>query len=72
MGQRLPPGHAAMRCKLRERELACLRIRISPARERERVIRPCDICPVGTNRARGLAAHARRQNAAAMEMGVSA
>jgi len=66
MGQRLPPGHAAMKCKLRDKERACLRERISPARKRERVIRPCDVCPQGTGRARSEARHARRQNAMAV------
>ena len=66
MSQALPPGHAAMKCKLRERERACLRRKICPAECRERTIRPCDCCVVGTQRARAEAAHARRVNAEAM------
>ena len=66
MAQRLPPGHAWRTCKKLDREQACLRIRIYPARKRERAIRRCDCCPVGTNRARGLAMHHRRQNAMAV------
>ena len=53
-----------MLCRLRDKERACLRERISPARGKERVVRRCDCCVVGTNRARSLAMHARRQNAA--------
>lgn len=59
----LPPGHAAHRCKLIGRERACLRERICPATKREWAIRPCDVCVVGTRRARRLAAHARRVDA---------
>lgn len=64
MAQGLPPGQAVRRCKLRNRKQACIQRRIFPAGGKERTIRPCDVCPVGTNRARQLAAHSRRQNAA--------
>jgi hypothetical protein len=37
--------------------------------EREMEVRPCDVCPVGTQRAYGLAMHARKQNAMAMAVG---
>ena len=66
MAQRLPPGQAARKCKLRNKEQACIRRRIFPAAGRERKIRKCDVCPVGTNRARQLTAHSRRQNAMAV------
>ena len=64
MAQCLPPGHAWRTCDRLDQELACIKKRIFPAAGRERTIRPCDVCPVGTNRARSLAMHARRQNAA--------
>lgn len=60
-----------MMCRLRDREQACLRRRILPAEGTELTIRPCDCCVVGTNRARALAAHSRRQNAAAMDLGMA-
>jgi len=63
MAQCLPPGHAWRTCDRLDRELACLRVRISPARRMELEIRRCDVCPVGTNRARSLAMHARRVDA---------
>jgi len=63
MAVAIPAGLAWRKCRRLDRELACLRIRISPAHGRERTIRKCDACPVGTNRARSLAMHARRQNA---------
>ena len=63
MAQCLPPGHAARKCRLRDREQACIQRRIFPAGGKELAIRPCDCCPVGTNRARQLAAHSGRQNA---------
>jgi len=66
MAQHLPPGQAARKCRLRNKEQACIRRRIFPAAGRELTIRPCDICPVGTKRARQLAAHSRRQNAMAV------
>ncbi|MDA8122259.1 MAG: hypothetical protein M0Z38_06810 [Deltaproteobacteria bacterium] len=64
MAQRLPPGHAARKCRLRDREQACIKRRIFPAGGKELTIRACDCCVVGTKRARQLAAHSRRQNAA--------
>jgi len=64
MAVAIPAGLAWRRCRRLDRELACIKKRIFPAAGRERTIRPCDVCPVGTNRARQLAAHSRRQNAA--------
>lgn len=62
MAQRLPPGQAARKCRLRDREQACIKRRIFPAAGRERTIRPCDVCPVGTRRARAFASPARRRD----------
>jgi len=64
MAVAIPAGLAWRKCRRLDRELACIKKRIFPAGGRERTIRPCDVCPVGTNRARSLAMHARRQNAA--------
>ena len=66
------PSLAWMGCKHLGRERACLRKRICPTKDREKCIRPCDVCPQGTKRARAEAGHARRQNAAAMGLGASA
>ena len=64
MAVAIPAGLAWRRCRRLNREQACIQRRIFPAGGKERTIRPCDVCPVGTNRARSLAMHARRQNAA--------
>lgn len=66
MAQRLPPSQAARKCRLRDREQACIKRRIFPAGGRELTIRKCDVCAVGTRRARALAAYSRRQNAVAV------
>jgi hypothetical protein len=66
------PSLGWMKCKRLSKETACLRVRISPARERERVVRCCDVCPVGSRRAKGEAAHARRVAAREMSFGASA
>jgi len=63
MAVAIPAGLAWRKCRRLDREMACLRIRISPAHGRERTIRKCDACPVGTSRARCLAMHARRVDA---------
>jgi len=63
MAQCLPAGHAWRKCRRLDRERACLQRRIFPAGGKELTIRPCDVCPVGTNRARALATHARRVDA---------
>lgn len=60
------PSLAWMTCKRLDRELACLRRRISPAYAKERQVRCCDVCPVGSGRARGPANHAKK--VAALEM----
>lgn len=59
----VPAGLAWRKCRKLSHELACLRKRIFPAAGRERVIRPCDVCPVGTRRARSFASPARRRDA---------
>jgi hypothetical protein len=66
------PSLAWMDCRfLRDgRDRACLRKRIVPAQGKERVIRPCDVCPRGTARARTEATHARRMNARALGLKV--
>lgn len=58
----LPPGQAWRRCKYLDRERACLDCKIRPARVREIEIRPCDICPIGTRRAREFARQAQPGN----------
>jgi len=60
------PSLAWMDCKYLHRERACLRRRICPAGEKEKCVRPCDVCVAGTHRARSEAGHARRQNARAV------
>ena len=62
----IPDRHRWRDCRNQFREKACLREKISPAKERELDIRRCDTCPTGTMRARGLAMHHRKQNAMAM------
>jgi hypothetical protein len=64
----IPDRHRWRDCRFASREGACLRKKISPADERERDIRRCDVCSTGTKRARGLAAHHRSQNASAMRL----
>jgi hypothetical protein len=59
-----------MKCRRLERELACLRLRISPAHRIELQVRCCDVCPVGSSRARSLANHAKK--VAALEMAFGA
>jgi hypothetical protein len=59
----LPPGHVWRTCPRLKHERACLRERIRPCLGHEIEIRPCDICPVGADRARALAQHVRWQNA---------
>ena len=63
MAVAIPAGLAWRKCRRLDQELACIKKRIFPAAGRERTIRPCDVCPVGTNRARSLAMHARRVDA---------
>jgi hypothetical protein len=61
------PSLAWMECGNLCRERDCLRRRIKPATwatRQER--RACDVCPVGTDRARSMAAHHRMQNALAV------
>ena len=62
----IPDRHRWRQCCNLGRERACLRVKISPAMQRERDIRSCDVCPVGTDRARMQAANHRRQNALAI------
>ncbi|MDA8123446.1 MAG: hypothetical protein M0Z38_12900 [Deltaproteobacteria bacterium] len=63
MAVAIPAGLAWRKCRRLDRELACLRIRISPAQGRERTIRKCDCCPVGTSRARAFAQPSKRNDA---------
>lgn len=58
MAQLLPPSQAARKCELRNKGQACIKRRIFPAAGRERTIRKCDVCVIGTQRARKLARHA--------------
>ena len=62
----IPDRHRWRNCRNLERERACLRIKISPAMERERDIRSCDACPQGTMRARALAHNHQLRNALAV------
>jgi hypothetical protein len=68
----LPAGLAWRKCRNLSHELACLRKRIFPAAGRERTIRPCDCCPVGTRRARAFASPARRRDASLLSAGLFA
>ena len=61
-----PPSLAWQKCRRLGRERSCLRVRISPTMQREQYIRPCDVCPMGTQRAYALAMHHRKQNALAV------
>jgi hypothetical protein len=54
-------SHLWRNCRNQDRENACIRKRISPAtKETRAIVRPCDCCPIGTRRARALAANTRR------------
>lgn len=70
--EHLPAGLAWRKCRKLSHELACLRKRIFPASGKERVIRPCDVCPVGTRRARAFARPSRRRDAALFPAGLFA
>jgi hypothetical protein len=62
------PSLAWMECRHARtgRDRACLNRRILPAYETEQTIRPCDVCPCGTKRARAEASHAQRMSAQAL------
>ena len=62
----VPDRHRWRNCRNICREQACIRKKISPAKGKELDIRRCDVCSVGTQRARALATHHRKQNALAM------
>jgi len=64
----IPDRHRWRDCRFEGREGACLRRKISPTEEKERDIRRCDVCSVGTKRARREAGHHQRQNARAMRL----
>lgn len=60
---RIPDRHKWRGCRYAGKERACLSRKISPVSCRERDIRACDACSIGTQRARALAMHARRVDA---------